>query len=143
MADDYIELTDEEPGRRFPSQGQMIALGVLGVLGVLAVVLTVAARRAGRTPSAGFVSPEGSEPWQVSLRHFAGATDYRFRGMEERLDELAVLLGQTPPPPPAPVDRTQGSANLSVAMPAPTGPTEPPPPSPAATSLPADGSVGP
>ena len=98
--------------------------------------MTLAARR---TRSAQLPVPEGNEPWQVSMRHFAAAIDYRFAGIENKLVEHDARLGIPQPPPPAPVDRTfnpQPSDGNTVSMSGvPVGATDPPPPRPAATSL--------
>lgn len=124
------------------STAQWVAIGALGVLTAVAVALAVAARRT-RTPDVEL--PQGQEPWMVSLRHFAGATDYRFLGIEAKLRAHDDLLGVKQPPPPAPVDLTfhptpeppgsDGSVSMSTV---PVGATEPPPPGPAAVSLPPD-----
>jgi hypothetical protein len=124
------------------SQSQYIMLGVLGVLGIVAGVLYVAARKAGKldtdTP---WLAADSDEPWAQSLRHFAAASDFRFRGLEERMDNLIVQMGGTLPPPPAPVDtrfppkvpKAPESVSMSNVQ---VGAEEPPPPGPAATSQP-------
>lgn len=136
MADDDDTTTDDPAPTGFLSHGQMIALGVLGVLAALTVALTVAARRQAQGPPA-YELPD-TDDWKVSLRHFAAATDYRFRGMEAGLEEVKAMLGIQPPPPPAPIDRTFMPSPEPVTMPAPNGTDVGDAPGPAATSLPAD-----
>lgn len=100
---DEFDIEPTEPGAGFAlTDGQKYAILALGGLAFVAILLSVAARRRGVLGSgaggyslatdAAFV---GSD-WQASMRHFAGAVDNRFQGIEQQLQSIHQAVGTTP-----------------------------------------------
>lgn len=135
------EYDDGDNTARLPYVPILIGLGALTVL---ALVLSVvkASRTTGQAP-VGLNPIETGGSWEESLRHLAAASDFRFQGIERRLDELtgmkvaASAAMSIPAQPLMPVDEALNGAAQHPDV----GAMEPPPPAPAAVSLPPDADV--
>lgn len=88
-----VEPTPEIPLTHGLTQTQKMALLALAGLSVVAVGLSVIVARRRRPESQDTIDILDSDSWQDSLRHLAGAWDYRFRGQAEELERIKRHIG--------------------------------------------------